>query len=200
VNELLPPGTPPRYRVLVRLACFVLLSLGLGGAAGVVWESVVKLPTYIVGSDGGASTTERGLTEFVAGDAWFCLIGLVLFTALGILAWRWFSTIGWGLVLVVVLTAVASALVCWAVGYHLGPGEFAPPTGRGPAGRRGPDRAHPARPRLAADLAVLRGHPGAAGVVARSRRRGAEAVLPPPGDGRLSGRAAGELRARSPPR
>jgi hypothetical protein len=126
VNELLPPGTPPRYRVLVRLACFVLLSLGLGGAAGVVWESVVKLPTYVVGSDGGASTTERGLTEFVAGDAWFCLIGLVLFTALGILAWRWFSTIGWGLVLVVVLTAVASALVCWAVGYHLGPGEFAP--------------------------------------------------------------------------
>ena len=125
MNELLPPGTP-RYRVLVRLACFVLLSLGLGGAAGVVWESVVKLPTYVVGSDGGASTTERGLTEFVAGDAWFCLIGLVLFTALGILAWRWFSAIGWGLVLVVVLTAVASALVCWAVGYHLGPGEFAP--------------------------------------------------------------------------
>jgi hypothetical protein len=126
VSELLPAGTPPRYRMLVRLACFVLLSLGMGGVAGVVWESVVKLPAYVVGSDGGASTTERGLTEFVAGDAWFCLIGLVLFVALGILAWRWFSTIGWGLVLIVVLTALASALVCWAVGYHLGPGEFAP--------------------------------------------------------------------------
>jgi hypothetical protein len=126
VDELLPAGAPSRYRVLVLLAGFVLLSLGLGAVGGVVWEALVDLPTYVVSSDGGASTTERGLTEFLAGDAWFCVIGLVLFLGLGTLAWRWFAGIGWAIVPVVVLTAVAAALLCWMVGYELGPGEFAP--------------------------------------------------------------------------
>jgi len=126
VEELLPTGAPSRYRILIKLAGFILLSLGLGAVAGVVWEALVDLPTYVVSSDGGATTTERGLTEFLGGDAWFCVIGLVLFLGLGTLAWRWFSTIGWALVPVVVITAVAAALLCWMVGYELGPGEFAP--------------------------------------------------------------------------
>lgn len=127
VDEVTPTGTTPtRYRTLIRLAGFVVLSLGLGAVGGVVWEALVKLPTYVVSSDGGATTTERGLTEFLAGDAWFCVIGLVLFLGLGTLAWRWFSAIGWSLVPLVVLTALAAALLCWWVGYDLGPGEFSP--------------------------------------------------------------------------
>lgn len=127
VAEVPPAQTASsRYRTVVRLACFVLGSLGLGAAAGLVWESVVDLPTYVVTGDGGATTTERGLSEFLAGDAWFCVIGLVLFLALGTLAWRWFSGLGWSLVPLVVITAMAAALLCWWVGYDLGPGEFPP--------------------------------------------------------------------------
>jgi hypothetical protein len=108
------------------LCCLLALSLGIGAAAGVAWWGVVRLPGYRVDSDGVASTTERGLSEFIGGDAWFCALGLVAGVMLGLAAWRWFRSIGWGLVLVVVFFALASALVCWFVGYRLGPGEFSP--------------------------------------------------------------------------
>jgi len=86
----------------------------------------VDLPTYRVHSDGGAATTERGLSEFISGDAWFVVIGLVLGVGLGLAGWRWLRRLGWSLVLVVGCAAVLAELVCWLVGYRLGPGEFAP--------------------------------------------------------------------------
>ena len=61
-----------------RIGAFVALGLGLGAAAGVLWELVVDLPVYTIASDGAASTTERGLTEFFGGDAWFVAIGLLV--------------------------------------------------------------------------------------------------------------------------
>ena len=57
--------------------------LGLGALAGVVWWAVVEPPAYRVNADGGASITERGLTEFFGGDAFFCAIGLVVGIAVG---------------------------------------------------------------------------------------------------------------------
>jgi len=99
-------------------------SLALGAAAGVVWWLVVKPPAYELNSNGGATTTERGLTEFIAGDAWFCAIGLVAGLLIGLAAWRWLRSLGWTVVLVVLVCAVASALTCWLVGYRLGPGDF----------------------------------------------------------------------------
>ena len=91
-----------------------------------LWELVVDLPVYQIASDGGASTTERGLAEFFAGDAWFAAIGLVVGLGLGILGWRRFRDLGWPLVLVVGLTALGAGLLCWMVGYRLGPGDFTP--------------------------------------------------------------------------
>jgi hypothetical protein len=84
----------------------------------------VKPPAYELNSNGGATTTERGLTEFIAGDAWFCAIGLVAGLLIGLAAWRWLRSLGWTVVLVVLVCAVASALTCWLVGYRLGPGDF----------------------------------------------------------------------------
>ena len=66
-----------------------------------LWELVVDLPVYKIASDGAASTTERGLTEFFAGDAWFVAIGLLVGLGLGILGWRRFRDLGWPLVVVV---------------------------------------------------------------------------------------------------
>jgi hypothetical protein len=121
-----PAATPTRrgWRLAVRLLGFLAGSLALGAAAGVVWWLVVRPPAYELNSNGGATTTERGLAEFIAGDAWFCAIGLVAGLLIGLAAWRWLRTLGWAVVLVVLVCAVASALTCWLVGYRLGPGDF----------------------------------------------------------------------------
>ena len=72
-------------RLVLRIVCFAALALGMGAAAGVVWWAVVDLTTYRVNSEGGAATTERGLSEFISGDAWFAVIGLVAGFTLGLL-------------------------------------------------------------------------------------------------------------------
>lgn len=91
-----------------------------------MWFWVVDLPSYAVGADGGASISERGLTEFFAGDAWFCLIGVVVGLGVGILGWRLFAAVGWPVALGVVVLSLLAALVCWWVGHRLGPGPFPP--------------------------------------------------------------------------
>jgi hypothetical protein len=110
--------------IAARVAAFTALGLGLGAAAGVGWWAVVDLPVYQINPDGGASISERGLAEFVAGDAWFCAIGLVVGVALGAVAWRALRDLGWPLVLLVGVVAVLAGLVCWFVGHRLGPGDF----------------------------------------------------------------------------
>jgi hypothetical protein len=111
-------------RLAIRLLAFAAASLGLGAAAGVLWWLVVNPPAYELNSNGGAATSERGLTEFISGDAWFCAIGVVVGLLIGLAAWRWLRSIGWTVVLVVLVCAVAAALTCWLVGYRLGPGDF----------------------------------------------------------------------------
>jgi hypothetical protein len=122
-TEVARPARPVRTAAVV---AFVALGLGLGALAGLVWEAVVDLPTYTVNADGGAATSERGLTAVVGSDAWFCLLGAVLGLLLGLVAWRRLRAVGWPLVLLVVLTAVAAGLVAWGVGTALGPGAFNP--------------------------------------------------------------------------
>lgn len=102
------------------------LALGLGAVAGVVWWRVVDLPAYVVQSDGRATTSERGLAHFIAGDAWFTLLGALVGVLLGWLAWARLGRRGWAVVLLAALSALVAALVCWSVGHLLGPGAFNP--------------------------------------------------------------------------
>jgi hypothetical protein len=110
--------------LLIRAVAFTALTAGLGAGAGVVWWSLVDLPAYTVGENGGASISERGLTEFFAGDAWFCLIGVVVGIGIGVVGWRLFAHVGWPVAVGVAALALVAALLCWAVGYALGPGPF----------------------------------------------------------------------------
>ena len=119
-----PKTTRPRLRSAGRLVAFSGLVLGVGALAGVVWWAMVEPPAYRVNPDGGASISERGLTEFLGGDAYFCAIGLVAGIAVGIGAWRWFDQLGWPLVLLVCGLAFLAGLTCWLVGYRLSPGDF----------------------------------------------------------------------------
>ena len=101
-----------------------MLGTGAGVLAGVLWWSVVDLPSYLIQPDSTATMGERDLSEFIAGDAWFCVLGLLIGAALGTVAWRNLRSLGWPLVVVVALVATVAALLCWGVGYQLGPGEF----------------------------------------------------------------------------
>jgi hypothetical protein len=105
---------------------YLIFSVLIGVGAGVLWEKIVRLPGYTVAADGTAATTERGLTEVFGSDAWFSVLGFVISIGLGIVAWKWFGRLGWPVVVVAVIGALCSAAVCWWVGYHLGPGPFAP--------------------------------------------------------------------------
>lgn len=121
-----PRRSPTALRTTGRVAAFAAFGTGLGGVAGVAWWKLVELPSYLVNTDGGASTSERALTAFFGGDAWFAALGLVIGLLLGVLGWRSFRELGWPAALLVVLVALAAGLVCWLVGYRLGPGEFNP--------------------------------------------------------------------------
>ncbi len=114
-----------RAVLLGHVAACLLLALGLGALAGVVWWQVVDLPGYLVDGDGRASTSERGLADFIGGDAWFTLLGAVVGLLLGWLAWARLGRRGWPVVLLAVGAALAAGLVCWFVGNHLGPDDFA---------------------------------------------------------------------------
>ena len=78
VTESAPTPTRHTWRVVARLGGFAAASLGLGAAAGVVWWLLVKPPAYELSSNGGATTSERGLAEFIAADAWFASLVLSL--------------------------------------------------------------------------------------------------------------------------
>lgn len=111
----------PLGRWLVAYAAGVV---ALGALAGLVWFWVVPLTLYQVNAEEYATTSERGLAGFVAGDAWFVLIGLALGILCGAVAWWWFAGLGWPVVPLAVAGATAMALVCWSVGWLLGPGPF----------------------------------------------------------------------------
>ncbi|HEU5484988.1 MAG TPA: hypothetical protein VFU98_08790 [Microlunatus sp.] len=124
----------PEPRVTGRIVGYLVLATGLGAAAGVLWWLIVRLPAYRLDSQGRASVTERELTQFFAGDAWFCLLGLVVGVGLGVFGYRLLRDLGWPVVLVVVIGGSAAGLLCWAVGYQLGPGEFTPRLAHAPLG------------------------------------------------------------------
>ena len=105
---------------------FVAFGAGLGALAGAVWWWLVDLPAYRVNADGGATTSERGLAGYLGGDAWFAVLGLAAGVVLGLTGWRRLGRWGWPVVVVTVVVAAGSGLLCWTVGYHLGPGAFNP--------------------------------------------------------------------------
>lgn len=119
-------GRPVKQPLGLWLGILGVITVLGGAAAGVLWWLAVPLTTYSVNADGGAVTTERGLADYVAGDAWFAVIGLALGLVFGLLVWRWFGGLGWPVMVIGVVGAVVMALSCWQMGWWLGPGPFEP--------------------------------------------------------------------------
>ena len=107
-----------------RVGLFVALGLGLGALSGVAWWALTDLPTFRVVPGGGAVTSERGLAGYIAADAWFVVCGTVVGLVVGVLAWRWFGRAGWPVVVLAAGLGAAAGLLCWLVGYRIGPGSF----------------------------------------------------------------------------
>lgn len=106
------------------VATFAALSGLVGALCAVFWVQVVELPSYTVRDDFSARTTERGLTEYFATDAWFAGTGLVIGIGLGLIAWKWFSELGWPVAVIAAGGALLAGVVCWTAGEGLGPGPF----------------------------------------------------------------------------
>ncbi|HET7725359.1 MAG TPA: hypothetical protein VFK68_12015 [Propionibacteriaceae bacterium] len=111
-------------RVLAWCAVFAALAAVVGFLSGVFWFGVVDLPTYTIGEDFRGYTTERGLTEVFATDAWFSGLGLVVGAGVGYVAWRWFRELGWPVTFLAALGALLAGLVCNVTGHWLGPHSF----------------------------------------------------------------------------
>ncbi|WP_051215633.1 hypothetical protein [Granulicoccus phenolivorans] len=122
----LPPVPRRRMRrpALWLSVCGVITVLA-GVIGGVVWALTVPLTMYTVNADGAATTTERGLANYIAGDAYFVVIGAVLSLAYGFWIWKWFSRFGWVCVLLAVFGSLLMALTAWQFGWLIGPGNFA---------------------------------------------------------------------------
>lgn len=96
----------------------------LGVVGGLIWHSIVQLPEYVVGGDGVASMTERGIAQVAGTDAWYSAVGVVGGLVLGVLGWIWFNRLGWPSTVLVALGGMASAVVAWVVGEAMGPRNF----------------------------------------------------------------------------
>lgn len=119
-----PHARPVRTPVGRWLGLFVVGWLVAGVIAGFSWDALVPLTIYEVTAEGGSFTTERGNAAFIASDAWFVIIGIVLGALCGFISWRWFAGLGWPIVPLAIVGSAVMGLVCWGVGSRLGPGPF----------------------------------------------------------------------------
>ncbi len=113
-------AAPARRGVRTTAAIFAGMAVIVGIAAAVFWRLVVRLPAYVVQPDGSATVSERALTEFFSGDAWYAAIGMLAGVGLGIATWRRFKGIGWPCAFLAAGLGLLAGAVCWQLGEVLG--------------------------------------------------------------------------------
>lgn len=111
---------PARRSDRATAAIFAGIAVIVGLTGAVLWRLVVRLPAYVVQPDGSATVSERALTEFFAGDAWFAAIGMLAGVGLGIATWRRFKAIGWPCAFLAAGLGLLAGVVCWQLGQVLG--------------------------------------------------------------------------------
>lgn len=121
----MPGRLTPRRSSLSKPLVLAGTTLLVGLLCGWLWPAITPLPGYTVQSDGGAHTTERGLTEFIVGDVTYSAIGLVVGIGLGLVSWRAYGrSLGWPVVPIGVGAALVAGTICWFVGGRVGPHNF----------------------------------------------------------------------------
>ena len=120
-----PAPQPSRSGVAAWGALLLGLAVVVGALAAVFWSGVVELPSYSIQNDGHAVISETELTQVVAMDVWYAITGILVGAGLGLVAWRWFKSLGWPVTLFAVGSALVAGIVCWQLGELIGPRDFA---------------------------------------------------------------------------
>lgn len=107
-----------------RIGVLVAAALLLGAFTALVWARVTVLPNFVMGAEGRATITERGMASVASADWWFAVIGFGGGLVLGVAAWFALRRMGWPVALIAVLVSLAAGLTCWLLGEALGPGPF----------------------------------------------------------------------------
>jgi len=92
--------------------------------AGIIWNRVVPLPGYTVGSDFRARMAESGLKHIAATDVYFSLIAAVGGLILGVVAWVLFRRLGWPVTLIAAGGAALAGVIARLLGEFIGPRNF----------------------------------------------------------------------------
>jgi branched-subunit amino acid ABC-type transport system permease component len=103
------------YAVTVALA---------GMLAGIVWNRVVRLPSYKIENDFRAAISEAGQTQIAATDVYFAVVGAVGGIVIGIIAWLAFHRLGWPVTVLACAGAGVAGLLARWVGEFIGPRDF----------------------------------------------------------------------------
>jgi hypothetical protein len=110
---------------LKHVLAFVGVCVVVGLACGLIWKFTAPVPSVAVSNDGSSTVSNQALSEYFGADAAFMIIGMFAGVALGSLAWRWFSRLGWWVSLMAIAGAALAALATWRFGMILGPHDFA---------------------------------------------------------------------------
>lgn len=124
-RRLVRPQVPPWRELRAHVWWYLLGVVLIGALGGLVWVSVVRLPTFTITSDYRAvPNPESELAAWFAVDAWYCLIGIVVGVGLGLWSWWWFNRTGWLVTVFAIGGTLLAAAVSLRVGLWLGPGSF----------------------------------------------------------------------------
>lgn len=114
-----------RRQTLRTAGVLMVLAVLVGGVGALLWANVVVLPEYVVGVDGRAEMSDRGLSEVFSATFWYSVIAVVGGLVVGVAAWVGLRRIGWPVALLSAAMGIAAGLICWWVGEFIGPAPFA---------------------------------------------------------------------------
>jgi hypothetical protein len=126
-GNLAPAAGPKDSRasgLLVSLAVLIGGAL-IGLVGGFVWAQVAPRAVYVVVSRGSADVVNPETTAFIAGDAWYCLIGMIGGLLIGVagylLAVRRYGPVP---MVAVLAASILAAFVARVVGQNWGLSRF----------------------------------------------------------------------------
>lgn len=108
-----------------RTATMAILAMLVGSVCALVWANLAVLPSYVVQEDGHAVISDADLAQVFSANFWFSLLAVLGGVAIGIACWILLRRIGWAVAPLTAALSFVGGLTCWALGFLVGPGQFA---------------------------------------------------------------------------
>jgi hypothetical protein len=119
-----PSRAVPGFGLLPSLA-ILAGSLILGVLAGLAWTALAPRAVYVITGHGSANVVNPETSAFIAGDAWFCLIGVIGGILIGLAGYLVAVRRHGPVPMVAVLAgAIIAGIAARVTGEHQGLGQF----------------------------------------------------------------------------